>query len=43
MQLPEGVSGDDVKASYKDGILEVRIPIPSQKEVEVKKVPVTKA
>jgi len=43
MQLPDGVSGDDVKASYKDGILEVRIPIPSQKEEEVKKVPVTKA
>ncbi len=42
MRLPEGVSGDDVKASYKDGILEVRIPVTAEKEPEVKKVPVTK-
>jgi HSP20 family protein len=42
MSLPEGVSGDDVKASYKDGILEVRIPVPTEKAPEVKKIPVTK-
>ncbi|GAA1496107.1 Hsp20/alpha crystallin family protein [Paeniglutamicibacter kerguelensis] len=29
--LPEGVSESDVKASYKDGILEVRTPMPAKK------------
>ncbi len=42
MRLPEGVSGDDVKATYEDGILEIRIPVPVEKEPEVKKVSVTK-
>lgn len=28
LPLPTGVSEDDVKASYKDGILEVRVPMP---------------
>jgi HSP20 family protein len=27
MRLPSGVTPDDVKATYKDGILEVRVPI----------------
>jgi len=31
IQLPEGVSADQVTASYKDGILEVRVPLPAQK------------
>ena len=26
--LPEGVDEDDVTATYKDGILEVRVPAP---------------
>ena len=26
MRVPKGVDADDVKASYKDGILEVRLP-----------------
>ena len=43
MQLSEGVSGDDVSATYQDGILEVRIPTPSKKEPEVKKIPVARA
>lgn len=42
MRLPEGVSGDDVKATYEDGILEVRIPVPIEKEPETKKISVTK-
>ena len=36
--LPEGVKEDDVTASYKDGILEVRVPIAMEEE----KPPVTK-
>jgi len=42
VRLPEGVTGDDLKATYEDGILEVRIPILPAKEVEVKTIPVTK-
>jgi HSP20 family protein len=37
--LPVGASDEDVKASYKDGILEVRIPI-DQARAEARKVPV---
>jgi HSP20 family protein len=42
VRLPEGVTGDDLKATYEDGILEVRIPIPPAKGAEVKAIPVTK-
>jgi HSP20 family protein len=28
IRLPEGVTEADIKASYKDGILEVRVPAP---------------
>ena len=31
LPLPEGVSESDVKASYKDGILEIHIPAPATK------------
>lgn len=37
--LPVGASDEDVKATYKDGILEVRIPV-DQARAEAKKVPV---
>ena len=28
--LPEGTTQDDVTATYKDGVLEVRVPIPAE-------------
>jgi HSP20 family protein len=34
IQLPEGASEEQVTASYKDGILEVRVPLPVQKPAE---------
>lgn len=37
--LPAGVSEQDVKASYRDGILEVRVPVDRQR-AESKKVPI---
>lgn len=41
--LPDGVSQDDVKASYKDGILEVRTPMPSPEEApEATKIAITR-
>jgi HSP20 family protein len=42
VRLPDGVTGEDLKATYEDGILELRIPIAPAKEPEVKTVPVTK-
>jgi HSP20 family protein len=40
LPLPEGVSESDVRANYKDGILEIRIPSPEPapaKKVEISK------
>ena len=44
IRLPEGATDADVKATYKDGILEVRVPAPKPSEVETaKKIPVARA
>ena len=45
LRLPEGATEADVKASYKDGILEVRVPVPKAEadKAETKKIPVTKS
>lgn len=41
LRLPEGTTEADVKASYKDGILEVRVPMPTPlPEPAVTKVPI---
>ena len=42
LQLPAGATDKDVKATYKDGILEVRIPV-DRKETEAKTVPIQRA
>jgi HSP20 family protein len=42
VELPVGATEKDVKASYKDGILEVRIPI-DRKQAEAKKIPIQRA
>ena len=39
--LPEGATAEDVSASYADGILEVRVPVPKATKPEVTKVAVT--
>jgi HSP20 family protein len=41
LPLPDGLSEDDVKATYKDGILEIRIPAPEPRPGM--KVPITKS
>ena len=41
IQLPEGVSGDDISASYSDGILEITIP--QRPQVQPKKVQIAVA
>lgn len=42
MPLPVGTTDQDVKATYKDGILEVRIPV-DRKVAEAKKVAIQRA
>ncbi len=40
--LPQGAVADDVKATYSNGVLEVRIPCPEKPEPTSTKVPVTR-
>jgi len=39
--LPQGATAKDVKATYANGILEVRVPCPEKDEVKPTKVPIT--
>jgi HSP20 family protein len=41
LPLPPGVSEADIKADYKDGILEIRVPLPEV--APTAKVPITKS
>jgi HSP20 family protein len=41
LQVPEGIGADDVKARYQDGILEIRVPAPT--ETQPKKIEITKS
>jgi HSP20 family protein len=36
--LPEGVTLEDVKATFADGVLEVSVPVPARPEAKVRKV-----
>jgi HSP20 family protein len=38
LALPEGVTGDSCDATFKDGVLEVTIPVPKQAERSARKV-----
>jgi HSP20 family protein len=43
LPLPEGAGEADISATYKDGILEVRVPIPQPPEAaEPTRIPITK-
>lgn len=42
IRLPEGAKADDITASYVDGILEVRVPAPSEVEKPAAKVAITR-
>jgi len=42
LPLPEGVSGEDVTASYRDGILEVRVPRAKAGDAGATKVPISR-
>ena len=36
--LPEGAKIEDVKATFTDGVLEVSVPLPAQREAKIRKV-----
>lgn len=40
LPLPEGATEQDIQASYKDGVLEVRVPVPQRKQTTAKKIEV---
>lgn len=40
MTLPEGVKAEDIEANTTDGVLELRIPLPSPEEKQAQKVKV---
>ncbi len=40
--MPAGVKEDDVKATYADGILEVRVPWPEAEKPSTTRVPISK-
>ncbi|MGE0448206.1 MAG: Hsp20/alpha crystallin family protein [Vicinamibacterales bacterium] len=41
--LPDGVTLDDVKASFADGVLEVSIPLPPKPSAEVRRIDIQEA
>ena len=41
--LPAGVTLDDVKATFADGVLEVSVPLPAKPEAKVRKVEIQEA
>jgi HSP20 family protein len=41
--LPEGVTLEDVKATFADGVLEVSIPLPAKPEAKVRQVEIQEA
>ncbi|MGN6403667.1 Hsp20/alpha crystallin family protein, partial [Sinomonas sp.] len=43
LPLPEGVTDQDIQATYRDGVLEVRVPVPEQKQGAAKKIEVKRA
>jgi len=44
LPLAEGAGEEDIKASYKDGILEIRVPVsPEPTRTEPKQIPVARA
>ena len=40
--LPPGVNRQDLRATYNDGVLEVRIPVPEQPDSATRKIPITR-
>lgn len=41
LELPEGVTADDIEATYADGILEIHVPMPPEAASAVRTIPIT--
>jgi HSP20 family protein len=41
LPLPDGVSESDITATYRDGILEIRVPVPERPESAPKKIAIS--
>ena len=41
--LPPGTREEDIKASYKNGILEVRVPVAAEEESAATQIPIRKS
>lgn len=41
LPVPEGVSADQIQATYNDGILEVRIPRTREEQAQARRIPIT--
>lgn len=41
LRVPEGVEGDSIEATYKNGVLRVAVPKPADAKPEVRNIPVT--
>lgn len=41
--LPSGVDQDDIRASYNDGVLEIRVPVPEEPASGPRKIPVSRS
>ncbi|GAA0919117.1 Hsp20/alpha crystallin family protein [Pseudonocardia zijingensis] len=42
LPLPDGVSESDISATYQDGILEIRVPVPERPQTEPTKIAIKK-
>lgn len=43
LALPEGAQATELKATYDNGVLEIRMPLPEGASLEVTRIPITKA
>ena len=41
LRIPEGVDGEAIEASYKNGVLRVTVPKPVEVKPEVQSIPIT--
>lgn len=42
VKLPSGATADAVTATYRDGVLEIRVPVAAQVAAPAAKIPVTR-
>lgn len=42
LALPEGTRAEDIHASYKDGVLEIRVTMPEETKAPTTKLPITR-